>query len=73
MESHAVISHEVLASYAADAALAVKGVDRLVDGGIEHWAEHTLDAPGTVRRDESGCGVYFRSPERHLLEVLTHR
>jgi uncharacterized alkaline shock family protein YloU len=32
VEGHAVISHEVLASYAADAALAVKGVDRLVDG-----------------------------------------
>lgn len=32
MEGHAVISHDVLASYAADAALAVDGVHRLMDG-----------------------------------------
>ena len=32
MEGHAVISHEVLASYAADAALAVDGVHELVNG-----------------------------------------
>ena len=36
MEGHAVISHDVLASYAADAALAVSGVDRLVDGPRRH-------------------------------------
>jgi len=32
VEGHAVISNEVLASYAADAALAVDGVLQLVDG-----------------------------------------
>jgi hypothetical protein len=46
-------------------------VDRLASEGVEHWAEHTLDEPGTVRRDASGSGVYFRSPDGHLLEVLS--
>ncbi|HKY25598.1 MAG TPA: Asp23/Gls24 family envelope stress response protein [Gaiella sp.] len=32
MEGGAVFSHDVLASYAADAALEVDGVDELVDG-----------------------------------------
>jgi uncharacterized alkaline shock family protein YloU len=36
VEGHAVISHEVLASYAADAALAVDGVHGLVDGPRRH-------------------------------------
>ncbi len=51
MEGHAVISHTVLASYAADAALAVDGVHALVDGprrqrGVrvtEHAAATTVD------------------------------
>jgi hypothetical protein len=32
----------------------------------------TTSEPATVRRDGTGSGVYFRSPEGHLLEVLTH-
>ena len=36
MEGHAVISHEVLASYAADAARAVSGVSGVVDGPRRH-------------------------------------
>lgn len=46
-------------------------VDRLVNGNIEHWADHTASQPSTVRRDPSGSGVYFRSPDGHMLEVLT--
>lgn len=47
-------------------------VDRLLDAGIEHWAEHDGSGRATVRRDHDGNGVYFRSPDGHLLEVLTH-
>ena len=36
MEGHAVISHDVLASYAADAAIEVDGVHELVDGARRH-------------------------------------
>lgn len=47
-------------------------IDRLVAADVEHWADHTLNQPATVRRDATGNGVYFRSPDGHLLEVLTY-
>jgi hypothetical protein len=47
-------------------------IDRLLDANIEYWADHTASRPSTVRRDATGKGVYFRSPDEHLLEVLTH-
>ena len=47
-------------------------IDRLVGANVEHWADHDLNNPSTVRRDTNGNGVYFRSPDGHLLEVLTH-
>ena len=48
MEGHAVISHEVLASYAADAALAVKGVNRLVDGPRRHRGVRVAEEEGST-------------------------
>lgn len=47
-------------------------VDRLVAEGIDHWADHDGGRPATIRRDATGSGVYFHSPDGHLLEVLTH-
>jgi hypothetical protein len=46
-------------------------VDRLCAESIDYWSDHTLSQPATVRRDATGNGVYFRSPEGHLLELLT--
>jgi uncharacterized alkaline shock family protein YloU len=48
VEGHAVISHEVLASYAADAALAVQGVDRLVDGPRRHRGVRIAEEDGST-------------------------
>ncbi len=50
MEGHAVISHEVLAAYAADAALEVEGVHGLVDGARRHRGVR-------VREDDAGIGL----------------
>jgi catechol 2,3-dioxygenase-like lactoylglutathione lyase family enzyme len=47
-------------------------LQRLVAAEVVHWAEPNGSQPATVRRDSTGNGVYFRSPEGHLLEVLTH-
>jgi len=47
-------------------------VDRLRAEKIDYWADHTLSQPATVRRDHTGNGVYFRSPDGHLLELLTY-
>lgn len=46
-------------------------VGRLEQAKVTYWAEHDLREPNSVRRDESGAGIYFRSSEGHLLEVLT--
>jgi len=46
-------------------------VDRLRDAEVDFWADHTLTELASVRRDATGRGVYFRSPEGHLLELLT--
>ena len=48
MEGHAVISHEVLASYAADVTLEVDGVDQLVDAGRRHRGVRVSEHDGAV-------------------------
>ena len=47
MEGHAVISHEVLASYAADAALEIEGVGELIDGPRRHRGVRVTEDEGS--------------------------
>ena len=47
MEGHAVISHDVLASYAADAALEIEGVGDLVDGARRHRGVRVTENEGS--------------------------
>jgi uncharacterized alkaline shock family protein YloU len=48
MEGHAVISHEVLAAYAADAAREVDGVHALVDGPRRHHGVRVVEEDGAT-------------------------
>lgn len=48
MEGHAVISHEVLAAYAADAAREVDGVHDLVDGPRRHHGVRVVEEDGAM-------------------------
>jgi uncharacterized alkaline shock family protein YloU len=48
MEGHAVISHEVLAAYAADAAREVDGVHDLLDGPRRHHGVRVVDEDGAI-------------------------
>jgi uncharacterized alkaline shock family protein YloU len=48
VEGHAVISHDVLASYAADAAREVDGVHELVDGPRRHLGVRVLEEDGAT-------------------------
>ena len=48
MEGHAVISHEVLASYAADAARQVEGVHELVGGPRRHRGVRVAQEDGAM-------------------------
>jgi uncharacterized alkaline shock family protein YloU len=50
MEGHASISHEILASYAADAAREVEGVRGLVDGHLpRRGGVRVSDSDGTLK------------------------
>lgn len=48
MDGHAVISHEVLASYAADAAREVEGVHALVGGPRRHRGVRVAEEDGVM-------------------------
>ena len=44
---------------------------RLVDGGVEHWADPQQQRPGEINHGHGGRGVYFRDPAGHFLEMIT--
>lgn len=44
---------------------------RILDAGLEHWADPRGEHPGTYNTNHGGRGVYFRDPAGHGLEVLT--
>jgi uncharacterized alkaline shock family protein YloU len=48
VEGHAVISNDVLASYAADAAREVEGVHELVDGPRRHLGVRVVEDEGAT-------------------------
>ena len=75
MEGGAVISHDVLASYAADAALEIDGVGGLVDGPRRHRGVRVTEDDGALgveihvalvwgaRAPETGAAVQRRVSE----------
>lgn len=44
---------------------------RIRERGLAYWADPYKRAPGEINRADGGRGVYFESPDGHLLEVLT--
>ena len=44
---------------------------RIQDRGLEHWADPARTQPGAINHHFGGRGVYFRDPDRHLLEIIT--
>jgi catechol 2,3-dioxygenase-like lactoylglutathione lyase family enzyme len=44
---------------------------RLLERGLERWADPGLSRPGKINRNDGGRGVYFKDPDGHLLEILT--
>lgn len=44
---------------------------RILDGGIDHWADPRLTLPGQINTNHGGRGVYFNDPAGHGLEILT--
>ena len=44
---------------------------RILDRGLDHWADPGRSRPGEINRNDGGRGVYFEDPEGHLLEIIT--
>ncbi len=46
---------------------------RIVDRGLDHWADPAKSEAGAINRNDGGRGVYFDDPDGHLLEIITRR
>lgn len=44
---------------------------RLLDMGVEHWADPGRERSGEINHHDGGRGVYFLSNDDHLLEIIT--
>jgi catechol 2,3-dioxygenase-like lactoylglutathione lyase family enzyme len=44
---------------------------RIVEEGIDHWADPMARRPGEINHHDGGRGVYFPSPDGHYLEIIT--
>jgi catechol 2,3-dioxygenase-like lactoylglutathione lyase family enzyme len=44
---------------------------RILDRGVEHWADPAKREAGAINRNDGGRGVYFEDPDGHLLEIIT--
>lgn len=44
---------------------------RIIERGLEHWADPGRHHPGEINHHDGGRGVYFLAPDGHFLEVIT--
>ncbi|MGW3208913.1 VOC family protein [Streptomyces sp. NPDC001135] len=44
---------------------------RIVERGIEHYADPHQRRPGTINHNDGGRGVYFMDPAGHPMELIT--
>jgi hypothetical protein len=44
---------------------------RIVERGLEHWADPAKHEAGAINHNDGGRGVYFDDPDGHFLEIIT--
>ncbi|MFZ2176847.1 MAG: VOC family protein [Rhodococcus sp. (in: high G+C Gram-positive bacteria)] len=44
---------------------------RIVEWGLDHWADPRQQLPNTINTHDGGRGVYFLDPSGHYLEIIT--
>ena len=44
---------------------------KIVDRGLQHWADPAASRPGEINHNYDGRGVYFKDPDGHFLEIIT--
>ena len=46
---------------------------KIVQRGMEHWADPSTNHPGEINHNDGGRGVYFLDPSGNYLEIITRR
>ena len=44
---------------------------RIVERGLDHWADPAKQRAGAINHEDGGRGVYFDDPDGHFLEIIT--
>jgi catechol 2,3-dioxygenase-like lactoylglutathione lyase family enzyme len=44
---------------------------RVVERGLDHWADPAKLEANAINRNDGGRGVYFEDPDGHFLEIIT--
>ena|SRR5688572_1613351 len=44
---------------------------RIVEQGVDYWADPARTRAGEINNHDGGRGFYFRDPDGHLLEIIT--
>ena len=44
---------------------------RIVERGLDHWADPAKRDENTINHNDGGRGVYFDDPDGHFLEIIT--
>jgi len=44
---------------------------RIIENGVQTWADPARTQPGEINRHDGGRGVYFEDPDGHFLEIIT--
>ena len=45
---------------------------RICAKNLTYWADHQMNMPYEINHNDGGRGFYFRDPNNHFLEVITH-
>jgi catechol 2,3-dioxygenase-like lactoylglutathione lyase family enzyme len=46
---------------------------RVVERGLDYWADPGRTKSGQINHHDNGRGVYFPDPDDHLLEIITRQ
>ena len=44
---------------------------RILDQGLDHWADPAKAEANAINHNDGGRGVYFEDPDGHFLEIIT--
>lgn len=68
--NHAYVSSQHYAFLVDDATFDA-AYQKMLDRGLDHWADPDHNKPGTINTRWDGRGVYFPDPSGHNMEILT--